>query len=100
MAPVAPDGADVEQDGLVFGFRSGEGFVSPLVPIHCLVHCRTKIGTCGPGEAVFGFFVHAVPSGALETWPLKDSFVYWIGCCGPLSSGSIGFRPEKPSSWR
>jgi len=37
MAPVAPDGADIEEDGLVFGFGAGEGSVAPFVPVDGLV---------------------------------------------------------------
>ncbi len=32
VAPVAPDGADVEEDGLILGFGAGEGGVAPFVP--------------------------------------------------------------------
>jgi len=37
MAPVAPDRADVEENGLVFGFGAGEGGVTPFVPFDGLV---------------------------------------------------------------
>jgi sugar lactone lactonase YvrE len=33
VAPVAPDGANVEQDGLVFGLRARKGRFAPRVPL-------------------------------------------------------------------
>ena len=55
MAPVAPDGADVEQDGLVLGDGLGKGFLAPLMPLHRLVHRRTQVGGRGVPEGVCGF---------------------------------------------
>src|SRR5579871_4335521 len=38
MAPVAPDGSDIEQHGLVRGLGGGERFVAPLAPLNGLMH--------------------------------------------------------------
>src|SRR5260370_31051965 len=37
MAPVAPNGADIEEDGFVFGFGAGESGFAPFVPVDGLV---------------------------------------------------------------
>ena len=37
VAPVAPDCADVEEDGLVFGLGSREGVAAPRVPLDRLM---------------------------------------------------------------
>src|SRR6267378_3191259 len=54
VAPVAPDGADVEKDGLVLGFGAGKGGVSPFVPIDGLAGGGTQVGAGGVFQAVFG----------------------------------------------
>ena len=61
VAPVAPDRADVEQDGLVFGARASEGLFAPFVPSHGLVRRGMQIGTCGIRQAVGVFFGHRDP---------------------------------------
>src|SRR5262249_909254 len=54
VAPVAPDGADVEEDGLVFRFGAGESSVGPFVPIDGLVSGGAEVGRGGSFEASFG----------------------------------------------
>ena len=53
VAPVAPDGADVEEDGLVFGFGAFESVIAPFVPINGLVRGGTQVGAGGIFQAVF-----------------------------------------------
>src|ERR1700688_3511081 len=69
MAPVAPDGADIEKDGLVFGLGAGKGVSAPFVPFHRLVYGGAQIGTRGIGQTAFGFFVHDIPSRTLDRSP-------------------------------
>ncbi len=99
VAPMAPDRADIEKNGLVFGGRAREGFRAPFVPLDRLVHGGTQIRTCGVRQTPFGFFSHGIPF-RTRAFRLREKLFYWIGCCGPVSSGSMGLRPEKPSSWR
>src|SRR6266478_5624568 len=54
VAPVAPDGTDVEKDGLILGFGAGKGGVSPFVPIDGLAGGGTQVGAGGVFQAVFG----------------------------------------------
>jgi len=58
MAPVAPDRADVEENGLVFGFGAGESGVAPFVPFDGLVGGGTKVGAGGIFQAVFRMVGH------------------------------------------
>jgi len=37
VAPVAPHRADIEKNGLIFGFRARKGRVAPFVPVDGLV---------------------------------------------------------------
>src|SRR5260370_39572004 len=53
MAPVAPDGADIEEDGLVFGFGTGESGFAPFVPVDRLVRGGAQVGTRGVFQPVF-----------------------------------------------
>jgi hypothetical protein len=53
VAPVAPDGTDVEEDGLVLGLGAGEGGGAPFVPIDGLVCGGTQVGAGGVFQAVF-----------------------------------------------
>src|SRR5713226_9130773 len=53
VAPVAPDGADIKEDGLVLGFGAGEGGVAPFVPVDGLVRGGAKIRAGGVFQAVF-----------------------------------------------
>src|SRR6185312_6114004 len=59
VTPVAPDGADIEQDGLVLFLRQGEGFRSPLMPANGLVHGGAEIGGRGARERVGGVGGHS-----------------------------------------
>ena len=52
VAPVAPDRADIEQDGLVLALRRGKGVLAPFVPVDGLVHGRTQVGGRRLGERV------------------------------------------------
>ena len=61
VAPVAPDRADVQEDGLVFGARASEGLLAPFVPSHGLVRCGMQIGACGVRQAVGVFLRHKGP---------------------------------------
>jgi len=54
VAPVAPDRADVEKDGLVFGSGAGKGRVAPFVPVDGLVCGGTQVGAGGVFQAIFG----------------------------------------------
>ena len=53
VAPVAPDRADVEEDGFVLGFGTGESGVAPFVPVDGLVCGGTQIRAGGIFQAVF-----------------------------------------------
>ena len=64
MAPVAPDRADIEQDGFVLGAGAGEGFFAPLVPGDGLVRGRAQVGAGGIAQTVRGMVGHDV---SLET---------------------------------
>ena len=44
VAPVAPDGANVEQDGLVFGLGARKGRFAPRMPLHRLMARRAQVG--------------------------------------------------------
>src|ERR1700674_510263 len=90
VAPVAPDGTDVQQDGLVFGFGAGEGSVAPFVPIDGLVCGRTQVGAGGVFQAVF----RMVGQSRSQFEPAKN---------GQLRSfGSLRMTPEREhlSSWQ
>src|SRR5215469_6256460 len=50
MAPVAPHGANVEQNGLVLLLRLAKGLVSPLMPLDRLMHGRAQISRRGARE--------------------------------------------------
>src|SRR5260370_10359027 len=52
MTPVAPDRADIQEDGLVFGFGASECSVAPFVPIDGLVRSRTQVGAGGDFQAI------------------------------------------------
>ena len=54
VAPVAPDGADVEKNGLVFGFGAFERGVAPFVPGDGLVGGGAEVGAGGIFQAVMG----------------------------------------------
>src|SRR5579883_2915309 len=54
MAPVAPDRADVEQDGLALRLRGAESVLAPFMPVDRLMRGGTKVRTGGMFEAVFG----------------------------------------------
>ena len=58
VAPVAPDGADVEEDGFVFGFGTGEDGIAPFVPIDGLVGGGTEVRAGGIFEAVLRMVGH------------------------------------------
>ncbi len=53
VAPMAPDRADVEKNGLVFGFGAFERGVAPFVPVDGLVRGGTQIRAGGIFQAVF-----------------------------------------------
>src|SRR5205814_10273052 len=53
VAPVAPDGTDIEEDGLVFGFGAGKSCVAPFVPVDGLMRCGAQVRAGGIFEAVF-----------------------------------------------
>ena len=61
VAPVAPDRADIEQDGLIFGSGAGESLLAPLIPIHGLVCGRSQIRACGMRETVGLLSAQCVP---------------------------------------
>src|SRR5260370_35042296 len=52
MTPVAPDRADIQEDGLVFGFGASECSVAPVVPIDGLARSRTQVGAGGVFQAI------------------------------------------------
>src|SRR5207237_4057786 len=50
--PVAPHGADVQQDGLILGARPRERGLAPRVPVHRLVGGGLEVGGGFGGEEV------------------------------------------------
>ena len=52
VAPVAPDGADIEEDGLVLLARLLEGGIAPLVPVDRLMGGGAEIRAGGIREAI------------------------------------------------
>ena len=52
VAPVAPHGADVEQDRLVLRLRPSERLVAPGIPLHRLVGGGPEIGACSAGKSI------------------------------------------------
>ena len=54
VAPVAPDSADVEQDGFLLLCGQSEGLVAPRMPLDRLVGCAFQIGAGFVSEAVGG----------------------------------------------
>jgi hypothetical protein len=58
VTPMAPDGADVEEDGFVFGAGAGEGFFAPFVPVNRLMRGGTQIRAGRVFQAVFGLRGH------------------------------------------
>ena len=44
VAPVAPDGANVQQNGLVFGLGAGKGRIAPGMPADRLMARRAQVG--------------------------------------------------------
>src|ERR1700681_425101 len=92
MAPVAPDGADVEQNGLILGLGPSESLRAPFVPIYRLVAGRAQVGTRGFGQAAFGFFVHDIPSQTLDMKPRGVDFLTGSGAEGgyPLDRSAYG----------
>ncbi len=112
VAPVAPHRADVQQDWLVFGAGTSEGLITPLTPVHRLVRGRMQIRAGRIRQAIAGFVGHKVLSSLLKASRRADTIRfesrvlaalvagYWMGLSGPVSPGSIGLRPAKPSSCR
>src|SRR4051812_15505989 len=58
MTPVAPDGADVEQDGLVLPLGRLERLFAPFVPLNGLVHGRAQVRGRSVRKGVEGFGGH------------------------------------------
>ncbi len=56
VAPVAPDSADIQQDGLVLLARLREGCLAPLAPFDGLVRGGAQIGAGCLRQFVVGFF--------------------------------------------
>jgi len=54
VAPVTPDGPDVEEDRLVLGFRPFECRLAPFVPVDGLVRGRAQVRTGGIFQSIFG----------------------------------------------
>src|SRR5216117_140441 len=52
VTPVAPHGADVQQDGLILGARPRERGLAPRVPVHRLVGGGLEVGGGFRGEEV------------------------------------------------
>ncbi len=73
VAPVAPYGADVEQDRLVLGGGEVEGCVAPLVPANGLMHRGAQIGGCG--------ILQSIQRGVLASLSR-----FWITHIGSLSA--------------
>src|SRR4029077_16505011 len=91
VAPVAPDRADIQQDGFIFGASARKSLFAPLVPFHWLMRGRAQVGTDGIRKAI-GFFSAQVCSFLNES--------HCTGLFGPASPGLRGLRPAKPSFWR
>src|SRR5438105_9885741 len=107
MAPVAPDGANIQEDGLVFGFGAGKGGVAPFVPVDGLMRGGAQVGAGRIFQAVFRMTAQAGPfHGACEASPpqerslYRDNKNYWMVSPGPTSRGSSGLRFANPSCCR
>ncbi len=68
VAPVAPDGADIEQQRLVRGARFFEGFLAPFVPVNGLVRGRAKVRARGIFQPIFGDAGHGRGLRAALIW--------------------------------
>jgi hypothetical protein len=49
---VAPNRADIEEDGLIFGTSARKSFLAPFVPFDRLVGGRAQIRAGGTGETI------------------------------------------------
>ena len=98
VAPVAPNGPDVEEDGLVFGFGAVERGVSPFVPVDGLVSGRAQVRAGG----IFQTIRRMVSQGLSQLLFVKkrQRHDYCTVPPGPRSPRSSGLRPANPSSWR
>jgi len=91
MAPVAPDRANIEQDGFVFALRRRKGFLAPFVPLDGLVHGGAKIGGRRLGQGVEGRGGHEFKCIATEQeTPLIAKFAEVS-----LRAPSLSVRPVK-----
>src|SRR5712691_10098960 len=69
VAPMAPDRADIEEDGLVFGLGASESGVAPFVPVDGLVGGGAQIRAGGIFQAVFRMTAQACPYTSGEQAP-------------------------------
>src|SRR5690348_14537487 len=114
VAPMAPHRSDIKEDGLVFGFRARKRRIAPFVPVNRLVRRGAQVGTGGVLQAVTRRRSHKNPFSIPvdgDKCNLRESAwgferrtlaaaVYCTMSPGPVSRGSIGLRPAKPSSCR
>ena len=62
MAPVTPHRANVQQDGFILPLRRSKSFLSPLMPLHRLMHRRAQVcrRRCGEGVGRLGGHLSSV----------------------------------------
>src|SRR6266403_4274093 len=53
VAPVAPHGTDIEEDGFVFRLGASKSGIAPFVPVNRLVRSGAQVGAGGIFQAVF-----------------------------------------------
>ena len=80
VAPVAPDGADIEKNGLAFGAGASESGVAPFVPSDRLMRGGAEIGANGILQAV-ACWIHAMSRS------LDGIFVAGVARIDGLASG-------------
>jgi hypothetical protein len=88
VAPVAPHGADVEQDRAILLPGGGEGIGSPRIPVNRLMGGRLEIGGGGPIEKV-GSHGRKLPR---RGGPSVTDGPSWLATCGSVNRR----RPRRP----
>src|SRR6266481_2302914 len=116
MAPVAPDGTDIEEDRFVFRLGASKSGIVPFVPVNRLVRGGAQVGAGGIFQAVFRMVGQSrsqfeiAKEGRLRSFAslrmtleekstgLKTGHYksYWTVSPGARSRGSSGLRPAKP----
>src|SRR2546422_6290716 len=94
VAPVAPHRADVEQDRLVLGLRSGEGRLSPREPVHGLVRGGFEVGGRLGGQRVQLKNLMAVLVSSSAPITSDSSSISNVG----LWCGALPLLPAEPTN--